>query len=729
MHVTGQFCIELFYFVKELIRMKFSLICSISRGARTLDYILVSSDVHQPYLKGKILYDSPLGNSDHCVISAVPLTCFSPDNVKTSHIVMDYRRSNLERLLQYVNQIDWIGLVTSSRDVNDQWKVLHESLLAAIHSCIPQRTVIISKTDKEWMTPLTKALINDRWQAFRERKWKLYEHLKEKVKHEIIRAKTIWADKLKSSPHGLWRLVKSSSRGNADSLSNLIATHGSVERILEEIADKLSTSFQAVSSDSEEVEDDGWQLHISPLDVKYQLNRLKCGKSPGHDGIPMQLYKLLSEHLAEPLAIIMNESLRQRVYPSGWKEGIIIPIPKTKPPELDKLRFITLLPAPSKIMEKILLNKLWTFFSFSYGPEQHGFRPGLSTTTALLQLSDDLTQAYDDTSNSGIAILSFDLSRAFDCVEHTLISRILLSCDFPSGFVLWLDSYLCGRMSRARVGGIFSKVVQMSRGVPQGSVLGPPIFCAYVGRIRALQSGVSTMKYADDISLVIPLKRGSMNAMKQQIEDEVENIAAQTASLHLQLNRSKSKAMIIWRSKSHENMSLTIPMTESMKVLGVILNVKLDWSMHVKNICKVANQRFHLLRKLKNLVSRRELHDVYVAIIRSLVEYACPIFIGIKDKYSKELQKINKRAHKIINGANNENQKVCTCMKTVLTERRHEISKKLFLNIESNPDHILHNRIPKHLTYTQHYQTTYCRTNRRQRSFFVHVAALLNDYV
>ena len=79
---------------------------------------------------------------------------------------MDYCRFNLAKLLQVASQADWVSLVLSSRDVNGQWKALHERLRSILRSSIPQRTVIITNTDKDWMTPLTKALINDRWQAY-----------------------------------------------------------------------------------------------------------------------------------------------------------------------------------------------------------------------------------------------------------------------------------------------------------------------------------------------------------------------------------------------------------------------------------------------------------------------------------------------------------------------------------------------------------------------------------
>ena len=373
-----------------------------------------------------------------------------------------------------------------------QVAVLNECLHSLIDVNIPTRTVIITNNDKAWMTPLTKALINDRWAAFRLGQWNLYEHLKTKVKHEITRAKLIWANKLKSSPNGLWKLVKATKNpGHHAQFSNLISKSGSTKRLLEDIACNLSAAFATNGDSNKILDDDEWQMTVSDYEVFQFLRRLKPTKSPGADNIPTRIYKLLADHLRKPLANIYNTCFKQRVFPKLWKQGVIIPVPKSNPPSLSNLRYLTLLPVPSKIMEKLVLKKMWPFFSESYDTVQHGLRPGSSTTTALLQLHDDVTTIFDDLSHSALAILSFNMSRAFDCVDHTLIPTIFETSNFPRGFIVWLQNYLSGRSAFIKIDGFYSSEVQINRGVPQGSVLGPPIFCTYISRIRCFHENVT----------------------------------------------------------------------------------------------------------------------------------------------------------------------------------------------------------------------------------------------
>ena len=87
------------------------------------------------------------------------------------------------------------------------------------------------------------------------------------------------------------------------------------------------------------------------------------------------------------------------------------------------MRTITLLPAPSKILEKIVLQRQQKEIYPLLGNNQHAYRKGLSTTTALLHIYDTAVCIYDDSHNAGLAILSLDFSKAFDKVDHLILLK------------------------------------------------------------------------------------------------------------------------------------------------------------------------------------------------------------------------------------------------------------------------------------------------------------------
>lgn len=88
---------------------------------------------------------------------------------------------------------------------------------------------------------------------------------------------------------------------------------------------------------------------------------------------------------------------------------------------------------------------------------------------------------------------------------------------------------------------------------------------------------------------------------------------------------------------------------DSMRLPGVHLNIKLTWDSHIDYICK---ECLHILRRLRHLISRTNLHHVYMrlsCVIRSLLDYASLVFLGLKAKQEKIIRKVVKRAHAIMN--------------------------------------------------------------------------------
>ena len=154
--------------------------------------------------------------------------------------------------------------------------------------------------------------------------------------------------------------------------------------------------------------------------------------------------------LSGPLTHIYNLSIKEKRFPNRWKLSHVCPIPKTRSPCLNDLRPISLLPLPSKIMERIVLETVRSQFVHSFGKSQFGARDSSSTTCAVISLLHHAICFLESPEVSGIKIVTYYLSKAFDTLSHKVILSTLLECGLPYSFISWTSDYLKGRSQATR---------------------------------------------------------------------------------------------------------------------------------------------------------------------------------------------------------------------------------------------------------------------------------------
>ena len=225
---------------------------------------------------------------------------------------------------------------------------------------------------------------------------------------------------------------------------------------------------------------------VTTQETVKMIGKLGNTTACGLDEIDAHSIKLAADSLILPIKHLVNTSLCQARFANQWKISKTIPILKDK--NLDKTcpssyRPIALLSTISKVVERAAQIQLLAHFENSgqFNPNSHGYRQGLSTTTTLIQLMDGLYTAADNKMIS--SLMATDQSSAFDCVRHTLLVKKLKLYNLDSDSLRWIEDYLSYRSHYVSIGRANTKMQSVSRGVPQGSVLGPLLYSVYTNDI------------------------------------------------------------------------------------------------------------------------------------------------------------------------------------------------------------------------------------------------------
>jgi Reverse transcriptase (RNA-dependent DNA polymerase) len=145
-------------------------------------------------------------------------------------------------------------------------------------------------------------------------------------------------------------------------------------------------------------ESDLFAFRTVPFSDVKRVIRLIKSNAVDLDGIALKSVKLFLPLILSPLAHLLNESIASKTFPNAWKRSKIVPIAKTKDPGwLKDYRPISILPALSKALENIMKDQIVAFCNEKglFNRFQSGFRPGHSTTTALLKITDDISMEMD----------------------------------------------------------------------------------------------------------------------------------------------------------------------------------------------------------------------------------------------------------------------------------------------------------------------------------------------
>lgn len=281
---------------------------------------------------------------------------------------------------------------------------------------------------------------------------------------------------------------------------------------------------------------------------------------------------------------------------------------------------------------------------------QSGFIPGDSTVYHLLNLYHDLCSSLDQ----GITVqaIFFDISKAFDRVWHRGLIHKLEAIGLRGNLLTWFKDYLSNRKQAVVVKGEQSDYLDVSAGVPQGSVLGPLLFLVYINDI--ITDIDSTIKlFADDTSMYSFVS--DLNEQTETLNSDLNKISQWANKWKVNFNQTKTELMILTREKNpnvsplYFDNAVLIP-TESHKHLGVYLQNDCKWDSHTKSIVVKCRMLTSCLRSLKYKLSRKALENMYKAYILPHFDYADVLWDNCTQDSAQELETLHLDALRTITG-------------------------------------------------------------------------------
>ena len=238
-----------------------------------------------------------------------------------------------------------------------------------------------------------------------------------------------------------------------------------------------------------------------------------------------------------------------------------------------------------------------------------------------------------------------DLFKAFDCIEHELLIAKLHACGFSKKVQSMIYYYLSGRKQRVKLNGPFSNWREACTGVPQGSVLGPLLFNVYINDLFFMATDTAICNLADVTT--ISAANSWLDKVLGRLETDALVLSKWFPKRFMKLNGGKCHLLTSGTIQSNSMIKIGEAIVEDSseeKLLGVIIDKKLNFKSHISSICKRASQKLDALARVSNFVDPGKLRLLINSFINAQFSY-CPLIWMFHDRnLNAKVNKIHGRA-------------------------------------------------------------------------------------